>query len=801
MATVPAEIEGPSDADLINAVRGGTVSAYGSLYERHVASAYNLARQLSRSPAEADDLVSEAFAKVLDTLRAGRGPDSSFRAYLLTALRHTAYDKTRRDRKVELSDDVEAAGGAALAQPFSDTAVAGLERSLAARAFARLPERWQAVLWHTEIEAQSPAEVAPILGLTPNGVSALAYRAREGLRQAYLQVHLAETVDSRCRAAAEKLGAWTRGGLAKREKAQVDAHLDGCARCRALAAELADVNGAMRGFVAPLVLGIGTVGYLAATGTAKTAVVAAGAAGAAAGGAAGAAASAPRQLVGVAASSVALVAAVVVGLTAGGGNPTLPEAAPVTTAQPAPPTQAPPPEQPPPAPPERPAPPPEPPVEEPPVEEPPAPQPPAPPVEEPPVEPPVEEPPVEEPPVEEPPVPADLTAQAPSVPVGLVAGGDPADLPIVVTNSGGTLSEPVSAVLNLPPGVTAVPAGTDGFAAAPLLRLDAPRAARQPAAGTVACPGGTGTVTCVSPGGLAPDESVTLLFRVQAIEGTGGEITGTVTAGSAVNLGLRVRVDVAPPPVHDGVEVTAAAKWVGLLPGIWQRPTLVVRVENTGTSSLPVTVRVDRPGRLLWSGQDMDCPGRGSIVCTSEAELAPGEKLKLVYELNLWQQPGREDQASHRVVTVDATLGTASDSATVVLKNWHWPPVPAESTRPTGSSSAPPPATDPTEEPTGEPTGEPTREPSTEPTGQPTGQPTGEPSTKPSRPPVESPSTQRPPVTGTSRPPSSERPPVVDTPAPPTGQEPGRSDPPPGSGGGLSGLLDWLLGGRGGSGG
>jgi RNA polymerase sigma factor (sigma-70 family) len=233
VTTVPADVEGPSDAELIDTVRKGTVSAYGSLYERHVTAAYNLARQLSRSPAEADDLVSEAFAKVLDTIRAGRGPDSAFRAYLLTALRHTAYDRTRRERKVELSDDVETADGAHTAEPFSDTAIAGLERSLATQAFARLPERWQAVLWHTEIEGQSPAEISPLLGLTPNGVSALAYRAREGLRQAYLQAHLAETAELRCRATAERLGAWTRSGLAKREKAQVEAHLDECARCRA----------------------------------------------------------------------------------------------------------------------------------------------------------------------------------------------------------------------------------------------------------------------------------------------------------------------------------------------------------------------------------------------------------------------------------------------------------------------------------------------------------------------------------------------------------------------------------------
>ena len=42
------------------------------------------------------------------------------------------------------------------------------------------------VLWHTEVEGQRPAEVAPLLGMSPNSVSALAYRAREGLRQAFV---------------------------------------------------------------------------------------------------------------------------------------------------------------------------------------------------------------------------------------------------------------------------------------------------------------------------------------------------------------------------------------------------------------------------------------------------------------------------------------------------------------------------------------------------------------------------------------------------------------------------------------
>ncbi|ANZ37841.1 hypothetical protein BBK82_19010 [Lentzea guizhouensis] len=313
MATVPADVQGPSDAELIESVRAGAVDAYGQLYERHVSAAYNLARQLARSQAEADDLVSEAFAKVLDTLRAGRGPDSAFRAYLLTALRHTAYDKTRRDKKVDLTEDMT---DVAPAVAFSDTAVAGLEKSMAARAFAALPERWQTVLWHTEIEGQSPAEVAPLLGLTANGVSALAYRAREGLKQQYLQMHLAANDSERCRATVDRLGAWTRAGLSKREATQVEAHLDECYRCRTLAAELADVNGSLRIFVAPLVLGVGATTYLAAAGTTTTVV----GAGAAAGGAGAAGASLPRQLLGIGGSAAAVVVAVAIALASGSGE-------------------------------------------------------------------------------------------------------------------------------------------------------------------------------------------------------------------------------------------------------------------------------------------------------------------------------------------------------------------------------------------------------------------------------------------------------------------------------------------------
>jgi RNA polymerase sigma factor (sigma-70 family) len=745
VAIVPADVEGPSDAELIEAVRKGTMSAYGPLYERHVASAYNLARQLSRSPAEADDLVAEAFAKVLDTLRAGRGPDSAFRAYLLTALRHTAYDKTRRDRKLQLSDDVSTVSGVsedAVSEEFDDPAVAGLERSLAAQAFARLPERWQAVLWHTEIEGQSPGEVAPILGLTANGVSALAYRAREGLRQAYLQVHLAETSDRSCRAAAERLGAWTRGGLAKREKAQVEAHLDTCDRCRALAAELADVNGAMRLFVAPVVLGIGAVGYLATTGITKVATITAAAtAGGAAGSAAGAATAGPRQFIGVAASSVALAAAIVVGLAAGNEQPDIPVAEPVPTQEPqlplpdSPPQQQPP-QQPPAIPPQQ---------EEPPAAEPPAAEPSEP-----------EPAPNEQAPV--PAAPAQLNASGPGTPISLVAGGAPMDLPLTVRNTGGTMSEPVTATLNLPAGVTAIP--VDGFAAPRLLSLNGAKA------GTVNCPGGAGTVTCTSGAGLAPGDSVTLLFRLVASDDSkGGSVTGTVSAGSTVNVSVTVRVTVAPQPVTDSVMLAAKAD-ISLL-GL-TRPVVNVTITNSGTSSRPVTLRLDQPSVAKWSSQEVLCTTGGGTTCDTAAELAPGEKLKVVLRIDA--DPWPEGSPNRHQVHVSATLGTATDSKQVTLY-CPWPTTPVPPAQHVPSPSAPPSATPPR-----------SSEKST--TAPPTSSSQGTPPT------TVPPST--PGSTGTPGPPGA-----------PGSTEPGRSEtppsstptPPPPSGGLLDGLFGWLLGG------
>jgi RNA polymerase sigma factor (sigma-70 family) len=268
-------VDEAADAELISAVRGGDVDAYGVLFTRHVDAARRLARQLV-PPADADDLVSEAFAKVLRVLQRGGGPDLAFRAYLLTSVRRLHVDRIRATSRVQTTDDLEAFTPGV---PFRDTAVEGFENAAAARAFASLPERWQMVLWHTEVEGQKPADVAPLLGMSANSVAALAYRAREGLRQAFLTMHVQVLEDDTCAWVHGNLGAYVRNGISRRDAAKVEDHLAECRRCAAIYLELTEVNSNLAGILAPLLLGgvatayLGTVGGVAGLAAVKGAVL------------------------------------------------------------------------------------------------------------------------------------------------------------------------------------------------------------------------------------------------------------------------------------------------------------------------------------------------------------------------------------------------------------------------------------------------------------------------------------------------------------------------------------------------
>nr|WP_052478008.1 sigma-70 family RNA polymerase sigma factor [Kibdelosporangium sp. MJ126-NF4]CEL15317.1 sigma-70 region 2 domain protein [Kibdelosporangium sp. MJ126-NF4]CTQ95641.1 sigma-70 region 2 domain protein [Kibdelosporangium sp. MJ126-NF4] len=312
--------ETTSDLDLIRQVREGDNAGYQMLYERHSSAARNLARHLARDPNVADDLVSEAFTKVLQAIRGNGGPEHAFRTYLLTTLRNTAYEHGRRDKRITFVDDYTVFEQG---ETVADSASLAPERTLITEAYRLLPERWRMVLWYTEVEGYQPAAVAPLMGMTPNGVAALSYRAREGLRQAYLRAHVTTVHADMCRASVDRLGAWTRNALSRRERAQLELHLDDCERCRALAAELTEINTALPALVAVAVLGVAGAGYLATAPAASAAGAIAGTAGAAGAAAGGASKSAGTHLVGASLSGLAVAVTTAIGLSATGAQPAI----------------------------------------------------------------------------------------------------------------------------------------------------------------------------------------------------------------------------------------------------------------------------------------------------------------------------------------------------------------------------------------------------------------------------------------------------------------------------------------------
>lgn len=248
------------DGHLIELVRSGDMSAFNHLYERHVAIASTVAKRNVDNPSDAEDVVAEAFQSVLQSLVAGKGPDTFFRAYLLSTVTRLSHQQNRKSSRVVPSGD-DSVLDQTMAEP--DAAVQAFESSTVARAFRSLPERWQAVLWYLDVERMKPAAVAPILGVSANAVSALAVRAREGLRRQYLQFHLAEKADGNCTDFVTKLGYFIRGGLSSGAEAKVREHLRGCAECTAALAELKDVQGTMRAVLLPLITGIPLAAWVA----------------------------------------------------------------------------------------------------------------------------------------------------------------------------------------------------------------------------------------------------------------------------------------------------------------------------------------------------------------------------------------------------------------------------------------------------------------------------------------------------------------------------------------------------------
>lgn len=261
-----------SDPELIARVRTGDTAAYETLFLRHREVARRFALRLAGKE-RADDICSESFAKILDLLQRGKGPDVAFRAYLLTTVRTVHLNQIRAGGRESPVADTDLQS---LTEAVGDDADARFDEGAIARAFRQLPERWQSALWLSAVEGVPNEEISRQLGIQSSAVASLAFRARAGLRQAYLAEHLRETVDAECARIVDLLPGFLRGSLSERRRQLVAAHLERCSRCTVAAAELADVDRRLGALLAPLIVGGAATALWPATAAVPTAPVASG---------------------------------------------------------------------------------------------------------------------------------------------------------------------------------------------------------------------------------------------------------------------------------------------------------------------------------------------------------------------------------------------------------------------------------------------------------------------------------------------------------------------------------------------
>jgi RNA polymerase sigma-70 factor (ECF subfamily) len=152
----------------------------------HLDAAFNLARWLTGNPADAEDVVQDAYLRAFRYFDAFRG--ENFRVWLLTIVRNSFLDWVKDNRSTRLvfqpvDDAVEQEPDS---QPNVETML--LERVDTATLNAlveQLPAEYREVIILREIEDLSYKEIAAVTGVPSGTVMSRLSRARLALRKAW----------------------------------------------------------------------------------------------------------------------------------------------------------------------------------------------------------------------------------------------------------------------------------------------------------------------------------------------------------------------------------------------------------------------------------------------------------------------------------------------------------------------------------------------------------------------------------------------------------------------------------------
>jgi len=167
----------PTDEELMLATGRGDLHAFEQLVLRHQQSAWNAAYRFLGDAAGAEDLVQEAFLRILDAAERYE-PTALFRTYLLRVLTRLCLDYARKMCPLVASKLPDRPDGG----PTPEQQIIQQDRDLAIQAALNaLPpnQRLAAVLRY--FDGLSGAEIAAAMGVTTKAVERLLARARDAM--------------------------------------------------------------------------------------------------------------------------------------------------------------------------------------------------------------------------------------------------------------------------------------------------------------------------------------------------------------------------------------------------------------------------------------------------------------------------------------------------------------------------------------------------------------------------------------------------------------------------------------------
>jgi RNA polymerase sigma factor (sigma-70 family) len=153
----------------------------------HLDAAFNYARWLTKSDADAEDVVQDAYVRALRFFSSLRGEDA--RAWLLTIVRNTWYGRFPRRAAGPLTMVEEELGDDRRDENLDPEALLIQHQTVqrVRNALESLPADFREVLVLRELEGLSYKEIAAIVGIPIGTVMSRLARARERLQSTLVQ--------------------------------------------------------------------------------------------------------------------------------------------------------------------------------------------------------------------------------------------------------------------------------------------------------------------------------------------------------------------------------------------------------------------------------------------------------------------------------------------------------------------------------------------------------------------------------------------------------------------------------------